>query len=262
MGFGSYHFCSKSRKKASKSMRNLSALLSLPASLLLLLSAAPAQTSALDVQWPYNLPPHVKYFPEDEPLVQRNVETQRKVVEQTPLGVRKMSIDEGEMFFLDYWQFDLGDNAAWSGRRESAMNGRTPTLHGKYEEMDGREPVTNASIPLFLQPPFHLHNKHPVTSNPVLRRLPRTLFAQLDRRDFLCPTNTSDCLSVGFPNSCCPTGTTCIGVTDTGSGGVGCCAPGVNCDSGQVVGCQQGYTLCPGSFGGGKVDLESSSYSR
>ncbi|KAL9117435.1 MAG: hypothetical protein Q9187_006029 [Circinaria calcarea] len=243
-------------------MRNSSTLLSLPLSLLLLLSAAPAQTSAIDVQWPYNLPPHVKYFPEDEAMVRRNVEIHRKLVEDKPRGVRKMSIDEGEMFFLDYWQFDLGDDASWSDQPNPDVNRRTPPLYQQYEETDSAEPGKNASLPWFLQPPFPLHYKQPIISNPLLRRLWRTPFAELDRRDFQCPTNTSDCLDVGFPNSCCPTGTTCIGVTDTGSGGVGCCAPGVNCSSGQVVGCQQGYTLCPGSYGGGKIDLESSFYSK
>ena len=231
-------------------MRNLFALLSLPASLLLFLSTDRARTSAIDAQWPYNLPPHVKYYPEDEPLVRRNVEIQRRLGEQKPQGVRKMSEDEGEMFQLDYWQFDLGDDTSWLGQLDSVTNRRTLPCEVK----DGLEPAANTSMPLFLQPPFPLHNKQPMTSNFLFRRLLRTPFAELVRRDFQCPTNTSNCISVGFPNSCCASGTTCIAVPDTGAGGVGCCAPGVNCNSGQVVGCQQGYTLCPGSYGGGKFD--------
>ena len=177
-------------------------------------------------------------------------------MEQKPLGVRKMSVDEGEMFHLDYWRFDLEDDASWSGQPDPGINRRTP----HYEGMDDAEPATNASMPLSLQPPYPLHNKQPMTLNPLFRRLLRTPFAELARRDFQCPTNTSNCISVGFPNSCCATGTTCIAVTDTGAGGVGCCAPGANCNSGQVVGCQQGYTLCPGSYGGGEFNPESPSY--
>lgn len=241
-------------------MRNLSALLSLPASLLLFLSTASAHTLAIDAQWPYNLPPHVKYFPEDEPLARRNVEIQRKLVEQTPRGVRKMSVEEGEMFFLEYWQFDLADEMLESGEPDPGIKSRIPTSYRQYGEMDNTEPAMNTSIPLFLQPPFPLHNKQPMTSNPLFRRLLRTPFAELARRDFQCPTDTSNCVSVGFPNSCCATGTTCIAVTDTGAGGVGCCAPGTNCNSGQVVGCQQGYTLCAGSYGGGELDSKSSSH--
>ncbi|MCJ1475363.1 hypothetical protein MMC13_004025 [Lambiella insularis] len=47
----------------------------------------------------------MKYFPEDEPLIRRNFALQDKIAHQSPSAVKKMSTDEGEMFFLEYWRF-------------------------------------------------------------------------------------------------------------------------------------------------------------
>src|SRR5450755_1881366 len=86
-------------------MRLLTQLFALPASLLLLIATSPTCVPAQDLQWPYNLPPHVKYYPEDEALVRRDIEIQQRLQRQPAVGVRKMSDDPGEMFFLDYWSF-------------------------------------------------------------------------------------------------------------------------------------------------------------
>ena len=229
-------------------MRNLSRLLALPASLLLVLSTAPAQTLSVEPQWPYNLPPHVKYFPEDEPLVRKNAELQKRLVEERPLGVRKMTGDEGEMFFLEYWYFSRDKDTRSQMDGSSDMDkGSALHLREVRESNDGRAEWTNTSI-IQLQPPFVLHSDQQASLHGRPNRYPRAVLGQ---RDFQCPGGTSNCASIGRPNSCCASGETCQLISDTGLGDVGCCAAG-QCSE-QVQGCQQGYTACPGSSGGGSV---------
>ncbi|KAK6438026.1 hypothetical protein LTR95_005775 [Oleoguttula sp. CCFEE 5521] len=91
-------------------MRDFAAWLALPATLLGFI-AFPEAAAADALQWPYNLPPTVKYHPEHEPLVKRQLEAKEKLASQRPIGMRKMSEDEGEMFFLHYW--DFGDIVDW-----------------------------------------------------------------------------------------------------------------------------------------------------
>lgn len=234
-------------------MHSLS-LLSLPASLLLLISCFPARTISAEVQWPYNLPPHVKYFPEDEHLVRRNVEIQQSIAGRKPAGVRKMSDDEGEMFFMEYWQFEprvdshpfQGQEIQVSKRSISRMRG----THGT-EEADGQR--ANASIPHQPLPPFLLHYDKQDQINPHVGwslLSPRDLFSNHAKRDFQCPTGTSACTSINRPDSCCATSETCQIITDTGLGDVGCCGQGLTC-SGVVSNCSPGNTPCPGAQGGG-----------
>ncbi|KAG2163672.1 hypothetical protein JADG_003411 [Aureobasidium aubasidani] len=54
--------------------------------------------------WPYNLPAGAKYYPEHEHHIRRDLEIQQRLNVASPSGIRKMSEDEGEKFFLDYWQ--------------------------------------------------------------------------------------------------------------------------------------------------------------
>ncbi|KAG9903001.1 hypothetical protein KCV05_g15656, partial [Aureobasidium melanogenum] len=84
-------------------MRNtVTGLLAIPAALLTAIFATPAYSQ----DWPYNLPPGAKYYPEHEHRIRRDLEIQQKLNLTSPCGMRKMSDDEGEKFFLDYWQFD------------------------------------------------------------------------------------------------------------------------------------------------------------
>ncbi|KAL2026577.1 hypothetical protein VTO58DRAFT_102557 [Aureobasidium pullulans] len=59
--------------------------------------------------WPYNLPAGAKYYPEHEHHIRRDLEIQQRLNVASPSGIRKMSEDEGEKFFLDYWQFGEQD---------------------------------------------------------------------------------------------------------------------------------------------------------
>ena len=222
-------------------MRTLATLFSLPVSLLLLVSNSPVQAVAVEAQWPYNLPSHIKYFPEDEALVRRNLDMQRRLVGHKPVAVRKMSEDEGEMFFLEYWRFGQ-DIDGWSTRESEVL-----TPRGDFTSKHSM----NASIPLLLQPPLLLHSEQPKTPNPLFGRLLRSPLASFNKRDFQCPSDTFSCVLVGAPNSCCPTGQTCQYVVNpsNGLGAVGCCPAGESC-SGGVQNCPSGYTGCPDSGGG------------
>jgi progranulin len=215
-------------------MRNLAQILSIPPSILLYLQIlAP---SAYAEPWPYNLPAHVKYFPEQEPRVKRNLEVQEQLLGETPVGVRKMSDDEGEMFHLDYWHFD---------ERSSLLRHR-----GDAQKVVGSYPNATMIQDKPGLPPVLPHSELLPQSQSVARYLlPRRLFA----RDFQCPGGTSACSAIGRPNACCGTRETCMIVSDTGLGDVGCCPAGTRCSSGTLSGCDtsKGYSSCPGSGNGG-----------
>lgn len=240
---------------AFHSMHSLS-FLSLPASLLLLIVSLPVRTISTEPQWPYNLPPHVKYFPEDEHLVRRNLGIQQRLVGHQPAGVRKMSDDEGEMFFMEYWQFEHeDDDRSMDDRRDQVLKRGIPSLRipGAHGTDGVDEHWANASIPHKLLPPFPLHYDKQDKINPHIGwspLSPRALFPSHAKRDFQCPTGTSACTSINRPNSCCATGETCQIITNTGLGDVGCCGQGLTC-SGAVSNCSPGNTPCPSAQGGG-----------
>src|ERR1700753_3691555 len=80
--------------------------ISFPSSLLLLVLASLFQTISTEAQWTNN--PHASgdCVPEHEALVKRGLESMKKIQYQKPIGVKKMSTDPDEMFFLDYWEFE------------------------------------------------------------------------------------------------------------------------------------------------------------
>jgi hypothetical protein len=216
-------------------MRHLLQLLSLPPSLLLLIATTIPETIAAEAGWPHNLPPHAKYFPQDEPLVRRGLSAQEQLASRSPVGVRKMSEDESEMFFLDYWQFEEAEQDIHSpGRRNEKLWTRSTPAD-----------LTNNTLGELL-PPLLLHSNGLDQSTFGLS--PRALFA----RDFQCPTGTNNCSSIDHPYSCCATGETCVSVADNGIGNVGCCPQGAKCTR-EVAACDTsaGYKSCPGSSNGG-----------
>lgn len=161
----------------------------------------------------------------------------------TPVGVRKMSHDQGEMFFPSYWTFEvesetLPNPALGKRKSESSIS--------EAEELNEHVNFTTGSP---LQAPFSLHTSQQFISKPHLLRMPRAIFS-LDQRDFQCPTDTSACTSINKPDSCCPSDSICQLIADSGQGDVGCCAAGQSCSQ-QVSKCQAGYASCPGSSGGG-----------
>ncbi|KAJ9609424.1 hypothetical protein H2200_005751 [Cladophialophora chaetospira] len=91
-------------------------LAALPSSLLFLISISisPASSQNLNLRWPYNLPPDSKYYPEDELLIKRDIDVQHKLQRISPTGVRKLSGDEGEKFYMDYWGFEEEQEREWN----------------------------------------------------------------------------------------------------------------------------------------------------
>jgi progranulin len=233
-------------------MPPLTNLLALPASLLLLISQKPHPAVAQqERRWPYNLPAHVKYFPEDEPHVKRGIAAHELLVSRkTPVGVKKMSEDENEMFFLDYWQFDPAHEAELKARstpdEEELDDCHTARLTDRSIPSD----FLNDTVSDIILPPLLLHSNSP-------SRIPSAdsrIFERSDivARDFTCPSGYSNCSGIQRPNSCCQTGETCIIVADTGIGDVGCCPSGGSC-AGFVQGCNTaaGYKSCPAASSSG-----------
>jgi hypothetical protein len=224
-------------------MRLLTELFALPAGLLLLIATSPVRVPAQALQWPYNLPPHVKYYPEDEALVRRNLEIQRRLQQQPAAGVKKMSDDPGEMFFLDYWSFasQADGNTTTSSIRAAGQTYQLRTQH------------SNDSLSISFEQPFPLHSNREIAGSSIFpRHLRSPLFEQsLNKRGFQCPSGTAACTALN-PNVCCAVSETCVTVQDTGTGlgTVGCCPNGETC-AGTLSVCPSGYTSCPSNPGGG-----------
>ena len=195
---------------------HISTLLSLPSSILLILCATPANA---EQQWPHNLPKHMKYFPEDEKHVKRGLDITERLKYERPIGMKKMSTDEGEMFMLDNWIF--APSQSKRAEYETFSN-------GTYQAQPAIRP--NAQEDWFER-----------------MRVRDVLL----KRQFKCPEGTLSCSSVGAPDVCCGGDSTCVTVSDTSIGSVGCCPNGATCSG--TISCNEaaGYTSCPNSSNGG-----------
>lgn len=148
---------------------------------------------------------------------------------QEAIAVRKMTDNEGQMFLHHYWHFN--------------QIARRP--HDGLDEPHAS--ATNASLAFPFHAPFALHRDADFDAAPSHLHWARGL---LSDRAFQCPSDTDACAGINRPNSCCPSGSSCQLVTDTGQGDVACCGSGQIC-SGNVQSCAQGYQNCPGDAGGG-----------
>ncbi|KAK5138301.1 hypothetical protein LTR08_003362 [Meristemomyces frigidus] len=162
-------------------MRHFFDSFALPASLLILL--ATSAVDAEDLAWPYNLPRTMKYYPEDEAHITREMELRRRLLRQAPSGMRKMSgDDEGEKFFLHYWNF--GEEPAQPELQDQQLEYLNTTL---------AKPALLAAIA-----PHTNHNG---------LHFGRNLFA----RGFECPGGSTVCSALGS-DLCCPTAETCVSI--------------------------------------------------
>ncbi len=198
---------------------HLAALLSLPSSVLLLLCATPIASAEQQQQWPHNLPRHMKYFPEDERHVRRGLDIRERLRREKPIGMKKMSTDEGEMFMLDDWIFASSD-----------------TKRAEHEDFGNGTYRAQPAI-------------RPNAADEWFDRL--RVRDVLLKRQFRCPEGTLSCASIGAPDVCCGGTSTCVTVADSEIGDVGCCPNGQTC-SGSIS-CNEGagYTSCPNSSNGG-----------
>ncbi|KAI4733412.1 hypothetical protein E4T50_16033 [Aureobasidium sp. EXF-12298] len=212
--------------------KTVTGLLAIPAALLTVIFATPAYSQ----DWPYNLPPGAKYYPEHEHHIRRDLEIQQKLNLISPCGMRKMSDDEGEKFFLDYWQFD---------QQAFDTIGMDKPLHAR-RSVSSAARLLNISNVEELLPPLLLHAESQQFI-PNHRFLGRSLF----ERAYQCPSGTNSCESIGYPNSCCATGETCISLPDNDGATIGCCPDGASC-GGQIGSCDTaaGYTNCKNDNGG------------
>lgn len=244
-------------------MHRLKNFLALPTSLLLLLLvpiASPSQAANDDrapEQRLYNRPAHLKYFPEDPPHRRRDLEEIQGhiLAGHVPIAVKKMSADESEKFFPEYWGFqDYGNQyAMFKGPGGSAAGN---ALRKGFEEEEAIL-LVNASAPLSFRPAFAVHktqetplNKRDTSAIAALgARNAAAALALLEKRNFQCPGGTSPCNNIATPNLCCATGEVCFTIPDTGLGTVGCCPNGASC-SGNIT-CAAGNTPCGSEIGGG-----------
>jgi hypothetical protein len=191
-------------------------ILALPATLLALITAS--TINAQEHLRPADL------LPEHQTHLKLERQAQEQLQWQQPIGMRKMSSDEGEKFFLHYW--DFGDSSA-----------EAETLE---EYIEDAKKYANTSSQLLAPLAPHFERAH------TFRRFPGyNLFA----RDWgSCPTGTKSCTDIERPNSCCSETDSCIIVDDTGNGDVGCCPQGGSCGT-SISDCDAsaGQTSCPQS---------------
>ncbi|KAK4241601.1 hypothetical protein C8A03DRAFT_12108 [Achaetomium macrosporum] len=170
-----------------------------------------------------------------------------------------MPPDQGAKFHHEYCAFPEHEHAAFapasSHKPVAAIAARSA-----LESEDALRLAGNASAELPLRPPFALLSgpefededqriRPPPPAWDLFRRAASAL-ASLQKRQWACPSGTSSCASIGYPNSCCRADETCVEVPDTGLGPVGCCPAGAACGGG-ISGCPDGSTTCGSEVGGG-----------
>lgn len=198
-----------------------SSLLGLPASLLLLLSAQTAEVRA------------------DTP--------------RFPTAIRKMGTDAGEKLLQKYLAFAAEEDiASQAGTRAKAA----VPAHGVLTPAEEALLAANSSASIHYRAPLAAHLLRAGASDERDTIDPwesfsraRMVEARLARRDFSCPTGTSSCAAIGYPNSCCQTGAACVQITDTGLGPVGCCPSGESCTG--TIACTGDQQSCSSESGGG-----------
>ncbi|KAJ5893884.1 hypothetical protein N7495_005575 [Penicillium taxi] len=171
-------------------------------------------------------------------MLQRNKEVEFQLAKSSIQGVRKMSTNEGEKFFLDYWQFNNDSHGSLSERDVADFD---IDIEKSYDAQSSQD---ESQVNLFHARSYPFKPSFDRETNSILGR------SLLDVRDFKCPTGTDACTSIGRSDRCCSSSDTCELVTDTGSGDVGCCPNGQTC-GGTVGSCQSGYSTCSTALGGG-----------
>lgn len=186
-------------------------------------------------------------LPDFEEIERQNAVIEQKLAQQKINGVRKMSDDAGEKFFLDYWIFGDDDLEGYH------LGNVSVAPRGTLDDTQQSDVWSNASGPTQFRPAFPLHTDEQAELFHLAERYSgpaRRALSMLMKRDFKCPTGTYSCTSINRPDSCCSNGDTCQLIQDTGLGSVGCCPQGETC-SGGISSCGSGYTNCPSSLGGG-----------
>lgn len=233
-------------------MRLTSNLLGLPASILFLITAHTA-TALHDDRLPANNSPDKARWV-DESADQGDVEARDEQTQvplgRSPVGVMKMSDDPGQKFYMHYWAY--GEDLPQANTPDVVPPARLLRTRDEEEEA---VLLANSSAAISYRAPFALHTdesfvlRHLEVRGRIPGRDASAALAALQKRQFACPTGTSDCSSIGYPNSCCATDETCFQIQDTGLGPVGCCPNGDSC-GGTISGCNSPNTPCAEDQGG------------
>ncbi|KFY69219.1 hypothetical protein V498_10509, partial [Pseudogymnoascus sp. VKM F-4517 (FW-2822)] len=223
-------------------------LVALPPSLLLLSSYA---TSTHARNNGAALPPSAQ-LPEPRVIQKREEIAARIGAGMKPVAVRKMTEDEGEMFFNEYWGFEERGEEGGQDDAASAVVGDADVLRREYQEEEDDIAQGNSAAMLSFRPAFAIHEAslplNPRDAEAHHLGASHALSALL-KRAFQCPTGTSACTSISQPNYCCASSESCVSITDTGLGPVGCCPSGQSC-AGAITHCAAGQATCPQSLGG------------
>ena len=206
-----------------------------------------------------------------------------------PTAVRKMPPDQGAKFHDSYCAFpehayrhqqqqypiDAAAESHFAPAESRPLAGALAAREllreeeGRGEEARWQRREGNSSVALLTPPPMAYRPPFALAMGEVgpwgvggtteedghgggslFRRAAAEVLAVLQRRQWACPSGTRGCGIIGYPNSCCQEGETCVEVQDTGLGPVGCCPAGATC-SGGVIGCTDGSTACASDIGGG-----------
>lgn len=209
----------------------------------------PSYTVASDVYVPGAKHNNVAY----KKFSKREFRVREQMASQAPIAVRKMSWDQGEKFFLDYWEFE-GLKAKDEGPESSQAAIHLPS------DMDIENAAhVNVTSPEYENAISSGRNSNLAYSPAIARHGERwgwmenlVVRSLLRKRQFQCPQGTNDCSGITRPNSCCATGEDCFILEDSGIGDVGCCPEGASCVGG-VSDCDEdaGFSECPNSPNGG-----------
>lgn len=196
--------------------------------------------------WPRN--PHVDGRSENISNRRRDLDGDAGLMGGKHLvGVMKMTADEGQKFFPDYWLYD-GEHSLHDSKGSYMRNMRDEETNLTNSPIiPALRPLIQSNIPSSFHPSQASESK---IDRVLERRNAIAVLATLQKRDFQCPTGTADCSAIGHPNSCCPLSDVCIAIEDTGLGPVGCCRRGKKC-GGTIHDCSGSNTACPSSLGGG-----------
>lgn len=168
-----------------------------------------------------------------------------------PAAIRKMGTNAEQKFLQEYVAFTDEDITIQAGAQAKTAVQAQGILTTAEEALLAAN--SSASIPYSAPLAAHLvagalEQRGRFDAWSLFNRA-RAAEAKLERRDFACPTGTSDCASIGYPNSCCGTGSVCLQITDTGLGPVGCCPSGESCTG--TIACSGDQQGCSSESGGG-----------
>lgn len=186
-------------------------------------------------------------------LVAAQVENAQADTQRLPTAIRKMSPDAGEKLLHEYYAFGQEEDVVQVGTQAPPAMLAKGVLDVEEEELLARNSSASISYRAPFAPHFDSHlatrNNEDAASGWHLFQRAKNVIAKLEKRQFACPTGTSDCSAIGFPNSCCQAGTECVQISDTGLGSVGCCPDGISC-TGSIA-CSGSQEGCPSDIGGG-----------